>query len=338
MFKKILSISLVLVLIFGLIGCSQNQTQEANNNNQNQQTASLEEVVIGSSPGPVSYPLAYMLENQNTSYKIKAEPWKKYEQLIAMITAEQVHLASTPLTNAIMLYNKGFDIKLVNVSVWGMLYVVSTDNSVKEIADLKGKEIAVAGQGGIHDLVLKHLLIQNNLDPDKDINITYMDLPEASAKLVTGELEYAVLNEPNSSMAFMNAQKAGVELFRVLDLQKEWGKVTGSDANRIPQAGFIMIGNSGITPEAVIEFNESFLNASKWVNENPAEAGPIVEKYFEWMKAPAVQQSLEYARLEPVPATEAKEEIELFFTELMKTAPSEVIGGKLPDEQFYFEP
>ena len=254
-----------MAFMFTIVGCS--NSQEAAQN-PDEEVITLEELIIGTSPGPVSYCLSYMLENQPMSIPVKAQPWNKHEQLLAMITSDQVHISSMPLTNAILLYNKDFDIKLINVSVWGMLYVLSPDNSVKEIKDLAGQEIAVAGQGGIHDLVFRHLLIQNGLDPEKDVTITYLDLPEASARLATGELKFAVLNEPNSSMATMNAKKGGVDLYRVLDLQKEWGKITGSDLNRIPQAGFIVVGNSGVTADMVNEFNDTMITAANWVNEN----------------------------------------------------------------------
>lgn len=338
MVKKVLSMFMLLVLVFSVTGCSSNKGDGATNAIPPDGVKTLEEMIVATPPGPISYCLAYMLENQPLDSTVKPLSWNKYDQLLSAITAKQVHIAGTPLTNAIMLYNKGFDVKLINVSVWGMLYVLSPDNNIKEIKDLAGQEIAISGQGGIHDLVFKHLLIQNGLDPATDITITYMDLPEASAKLATGEMKFAVLNEPNSSMATMNAKKGGVELFRVLDLQKEWGAMTGNSVNRIPQAGFIMVGDTGVSSEMVLEFNDTVAAASKWINDNPETAGPMVEKYFEWMKAPAVQQSLKFARLEPKPALECKEEIENFFTELLKTAPAEAIGGKLPDEQFYFQP
>lgn len=295
-------------------------------------------LAVGTTPGPVSYALAYMAENPADDLTMEIKPWNKGDQLLAMITSNEVNLSATPITNAFMLYNKGIDIQLVNVSVWGMLYVLSPEDSVKSVTDLKGQQIAVAGQGGLHDLVFRHLLIQNGMDPNQDVEILYLDLPEASAKLATGELKYAVLNEPNSSMATLNARKGGVELKRVLDLQQEWQKLTGQEKARIPQAGFVVLNGEQVGKAAVAKFHESFSAAAEWVNNNPAEAGPIVEKHFEWMKAPAVEQSLQFARLNPEWAAECQEEIEAFFTELSKTAPPEALGGKLPDAEFYFQP
>jgi len=330
--KKIVSLVLLITLLFVLGGCG--GTKATNPAPAPADSAAKAELIVGSAPGPASYPLAYMAQD-NANLVVK--PWKTYDQLLAMITAKQVNLSSTPITNAIIAYNKGFNVKLVNVSVWGMLYVISTDASIKDLSALKGKEIAVTGQGGIHDLVFRHLLIQQGINPDTDLRITYLDLPESSAKLISGEINYALLNEPNSSMATLNAKKTGKQLYRAIDLAQEWQKLPGQENNRIPQAGYIMMADTGLTDEAVSDFAASFATAAKWINEHPAEAGPLVEKQNEFMKAAAVTESLKYARLQPAMATDCRGEVEAFFGELTKTAPVQALGGKLPDAEFYFQ-
>ncbi|MGI5964196.1 MAG: ABC transporter substrate-binding protein [Lawsonibacter sp.] len=329
-----LAVLLVTMCILLAAGCNSNNNTAGTNADpdpaQNQKLA----LSVAGAPGPVSYPLAYMVQDNPD---LDVQPWKTYDQLLSMITAKQVKLASSPINNAIMAYNKGFNIKLVNVSVWGMLYVVSSDSSIKEIKDLKGKEIAVHGQGNIHDLVFRHLLIQNGLDPDTDVQITYMDLSQASAQLITGEVKYAVLNEPNASMALLNAKNSGVELARVIDLQEEWAKIPGQENNRIPQAGYVAVVEAGVTPDEIAAFQASYSEAAKWVNEHQAEIGPMVENQTEWMKAAAVSESLKYANLQPVAAADCQDEVIAFFNELSKTAPAAALGGKQPDANFFFQ-
>jgi NitT/TauT family transport system substrate-binding protein len=335
--KKWLAVALIAVLLLGVAGCGAQEAdvpdQPAVVDNENEKVA----LVAGTAPGPVSYPLAYMLENSD-DIDLQIEPWNKSDQLLAMITAGQVNVSSTPLTNAIMLYNNGVDVKLINIASWGTLYVMSSEDTVQSITDLKGKQIGIAGKGGNHDLVFRHLLIQNGLQPDQDVEITYLDFPEASSKLATGELKYAILNEPNSSMAILNARKGGVELHRVIDLQVEWQKMTGRETARIPHAGFIVVNADQLDKTVVEKFQQNYTAASEWINNNPEDAGPLVETHFDWMKGAAVQQSIPYARLDPVPAIDCQEEIEAFYTELSKTAPAEALGGKLPDAGFYFQP
>jgi len=227
----------------------------------------LSELTVAVSPGPVSFPVPYMVEqNENIGQlKLNMTNWNTNEQLLSMIANNQVHISATPITNAMILYNKGYDVQLLTVSNWGTLYIVGADDLPNGLDDLRGKEIGVTGKGGIHDLLLRHLLIQKGIDPDEDLNIVYLDLPESSAKLVTGDLQLAVLNEPNSSMAIMNAKNKSITLKRQIDLQEAWGEVTGTE-NRIPWAGYMLVNGSGTQKEHAIDFYERYEEASRWVN------------------------------------------------------------------------
>ncbi|MEQ8201741.1 MAG: ABC transporter substrate-binding protein [Syntrophomonadaceae bacterium] len=329
--RKALAAIMIMILGIGLGGCAKTTADKT--------PVKLPEVKIAASQGAGSYPLAPMAENnalQSIADKTTIESWVTNEQLSAMVTSNQVQFIMAPMTNAIMLYNKGASVKLANVAVWGMLYVLSADNSVKSLADLKGKQIAVTGGStGYHGTVFRHILIKNGIDPDKDLTILNMDMAESSSKLATGEIKLALSNEPNSSVAIANAAKGNVTVIRAIDLQVEWGKATGSKA-RIPQAGLIVVGENAGNTALVNEVLKQFDANAKWINENPAAAGPVVEKYFPKMKAGAVEKSLPFARLEPVSSPQCKDEVNVFLTEYLKTAPPASIGGKIPDDNFYY--
>ncbi len=288
---------------------------------------------IGSAPGPVTYPLATMHEKNP---RIVLNPWQGGEKLTAMITSKEVDLCTTPISNALLTYNKGMETQLLMVTVWGMLYLMSTEDDIVSIGDLKEKEVVVSGKGGIHDLIFRHLLIKNDIDPDRDLTITYLDMTEASQRLVSGQIKHAILNEPQASIASLNMKKGNLELNRVLDLTAEWNKLPGQEDKRFPMAGIIVVGGSGASPEQIAAFAGAYIEEAAWVNAHGQEAGVLVEKHVPTMKAMAVAQSMEYARLDPRPAAECKEDILSFFEELTTTADIRVIGGKLPDDDFFY--
>lgn len=223
------------------------------------------------------------------------------------------------------------------VTVWGMLYVMSTENDIVSLQDLKGKEVIVSGKGGIHDHIFRHLLIKSGIDPDKDVKITYLDMTEASQRMISGDVKYAVLNEPQASIASLNAKKANVKINRILDLTEEWGKLPGQKNKKFPMAGIVVVNGSGVSSEQIVAFEKAYIEAAGWVNKHGQEAGPIVEKHVPTMKAMAVAQSIQYARLDPKPAIECKEEIMAFFKELTTTTDVKAFGGKLPDDGFYYK-
>jgi NitT/TauT family transport system substrate-binding protein len=334
--RRLLSLLLLFALMFNMIGCAQGDVKETPSAKESEKTAKSEDLklAIGIAPGPVTYPLAHMAD-QNSGIELKL--WQGPEQLSSMITTKEVQLCSTPINNALRSYNKGLDVKLLMVTVWGMLYVMSTEENVDNLQDLKGEEVAISGQGGIHDLIFRHLLIENNINPETDLKITYMDMPEASSRLATGQLKYAVLNEPHSSIVTMNAKKAGNKLNRVLDLTEEWSKLPGQEKVRLPMAGIIVINDNKTTSKQYASFEKQYTESADWVNNHPEEAGPIVEKYVPWMKAPAVSQSVKFSRLQPQKAVDCQKEIETFFKELSRTTDPKAFGGKIPDAGFYYQ-
>lgn len=329
MLKKVLSLLLGIVFILTMAGCADSEPVASSEKPE----AGAAKLLVGVPPSVASYPSVYMAEGKAGDLKVDLKGWKTSEQLMGMVTAKQLHVSSAPIHLAATLYNKGVNVKLVNVSVWGCMYVLSSDPSVKSISDLKGKTIAVSG----YDLPFKHLLVKNGLNPDADVDLVNLDLPETSVKLASGDVKYALLNEPSASIAVMNAKKNGVNVQRVIDIQDEWGKMTGQDVGRFPHSGIIVIDDSDITPEQVQAFEKAYEAAAQLMNEHPEDAGPIVEKHINWMKAPAVQASLEHGRLQPTPVSECHQEVEDFFKEITKTIPLETFGGKIPDDGFYFQ-
>jgi len=341
------SILLVLALMLAVPGCASGPEDEspaveaeAEVETEAEEPREPMTLDVAYGPGPVAFPLAKIAQDglADINATVVPQPWTTADQLKALITAQQVEIAVTPLTNAMLLYNNGAKVRLINVGVWGMLYVVTPDASLTELAQLRGKEVAIAGKGGIHDLLFRHLLIGEGIDPDTDLTITYMDLPDMQTRLAMGELTYAVLNEPASSGAVLTAKKEGVTLNRAIDLQVEWAEAVGNPDARIPWAGYVVIGDAEIDTEMIEAFLTGYAEAAEWTNANPAEAGPIIEAMDEKMKAPAVADSLKYARLDPKRAIDSREAIEAFYTELLKTANPESIGGKLPDDGFYYQP
>lgn len=339
MSKRLMALLLSALMLLSLAGCAQNDGAVTSTNPDTGNNVEIKlsdfKLSAGTAPGPPTYPLAYMAE-QNPNITLK--PWQSSEQLMSMLSSKEVQLSSCPVSTALVAYNKGLGVQLIDVAVWGMLYVMSSEQDVKSLQDLKGKDVACSGQNGLHDLILRHLLKKNNIDPDKDLNLVYLEMSEASAMLATGQLKYAVLNEPNSSVAALNARKNGVTLTRVVDLTEEWHKLPGQENVRLPMGCLVLVDSSSISPEEIAAFEKYFVEAAEWVNNHPDETGPIVEKHVSWMKGPAVSESIKYARLKPERAADCRAEVEAFFKELSTTTDSKFFGGKLPDDGFYYQP
>lgn len=110
----------------------------------------LDKIVISSPFSPLAMPMAYIVENdmlQDVAEDVELVIWNNPDQLRSMMTQEQADFVSVPSNVASTFYNKGTDLKLLRISVWGVFYVISTNTSVQSLQELKGEEIYVPFRG-----------------------------------------------------------------------------------------------------------------------------------------------------------------------------------------------
>lgn len=77
---------------------------------------------------------------------------------------------------------------MLAVNTLGVLHILENGESVSSIADLKGKTIWSTGQGANPEYILRKILTENGLDPDKDVTIEFVGAnDELVAALVSGK-------------------------------------------------------------------------------------------------------------------------------------------------------
>lgn len=303
----------------------------------------LEKLVISGPFASVAHPLAYIVEHHlldDVAKKVEFKMWKNPDELRALSVNGGADFIAVPTNVGANLYNKGVKIKLLNVSVWGILGMVSRDDNLKSLKDFKGKEVLVPFRADMPDIVFRTLLKKEGINPNKDLKIKYVATPmDAMQMMIMRRMDHALLAEPAISMALRKTKSFPVSviaptLFRSVDLQNEWAKVFNTK-DEIPQAGMAEIGTHDL--HVTKRFIQEYDKALKWYKANPKEAGELVEKYFPMLKAIAVADSIPNVRLKSVNAEVAKQELEFFF-EILKADNPKLIGGKLPNDGFYYGP
>ncbi|KPU46166.1 hypothetical protein OXPF_02760 [Oxobacter pfennigii] len=294
---------------------------------------------------PSSYPLMYMIKNnsmQDFAVETQLIPYSSNDELNQMAVSNQVHFMIAPITEAIKIYNKGVNVRLLGVTLWGAPYVISSDKFLNDIQDLRDKEIAVSKEGCLPDLILRHILIGNGLNPDINLKITYMNEADISNKLSAGEILYSVsdVNDSASILTYTNYyyfRKDGFDIKKRLSLEEYWYKLTGKPGKKIPIEALIAVGDTIENEEMVMEFLNKFREGTKWINSNTSEMKHIAIEYFPEYEEQEIFESLEYANLKFVSPKESKKDIEEFFNELLKTTSIDIINAKLPDDNFYYK-
>lgn len=264
--------------------------------------------------------------NIKVDYEVQNTP----DALVAKVISGEADIAIVPSNLAALAYNKNLPYNLAATSGYGSLYIVSTMN-LKKLFYLKGKQIYNIGQGLTPDIVFKYILSKNNINPDKDALVTYLNgATELAPTFISGKSKIAVMPEPMLSTVLMKKSDAKI----CFDLNKEWMKLTGSK-NGYPQSCLII-------KKELIQNNRNFVNkflakykeSIEWANKNPDKLGSYVEDLKLSMNKDIVKKAIVRANIKYVNIADCKKDYQDFYKVLLKFAPKS-IGGKLPDEGLY---
>lgn len=302
----------------------------------------IEKLVLSGPVASVSHPLIHMIKTgalRDIAKKVEFRLWKNPDELRALTLRNRADFIAIPTNVAANLYNKGVKIKLLNVSVWGILGMITRDKTLKTLADFKGKEIAMPFRADMPDIIFEELVKAQGLDPKKDFKLKYMSNPfDAMQNLILRQVDHALLAEPAISIALKKTgsfplKLVAPDLYRSANLQEEWGKTFKVEA-KIPQAGMSVIGDMILNEKVIKRFNEEYEKSLNWYKNNPKEAAKMIVEEMPMLDELGVEHSIKHVQLNTVSAQDSKKDLEFFYKLLERNNPK-TIGGKLPNESFY---
>lgn len=305
----------------------------------------VNKLTLAGPPAGVSYALIHLVANDGLAHiakEVEFVLWSNPDQLRALTLSGQADFLAAPTNVAANLYNRGVPLKLVNVSQWGVLWMISRNPELKTLADFKGEEIAIPFRADMPDIIFTHLAEKQGINLRQDFKLNYSATPmDAMQLLILRRVDHALLAEPAVSMALRKTQSFPVsiiapELHRSVDLQQEWGRLMASEA-RIPQAGIAALGATAQNPALVMAFEAAYARANQWCIDNAEACGKEVAAQIKLLMPEAVADALHTQNNHYATAAEARTELEAFYQVLLERQPASV-GGKLPDEGFYFLP
>lgn len=306
------------------------------------QAERLPRLVLAGPVASVSTPLIHMIESgalKDVADSVEFQVWKDPDQLRVLAIGGKADFIAMPTNVAANLYNRGVGLRLLNVSAWGVLWMLSRDKDARTLADFRGKEIAVPFRADMPDIVFGLVAEKQGLDPKKDFTLRYVNSPlDAMQLLVTRRVDHALLAEPAVSVALRKtksfpASVIAPELHRSVDLQREWGRLFKQEA-RIPQAGVAVIGRALQDEVLQARITSAYENSLAWCRQNPLKCGEMVARRIDLLSADAVADALDHSQMRAVSAAAAKPELQFFFGQLHARNPA-LVGGKLPDDGFY---
>lgn len=296
------------------------------------QTAEPIDISVGGMKGPTSMGMVKLMddaeagETENTyTFTVAASA----DELVPLLNQGKVALAAVPANLASVLYhNTDGGVKLLAINTLGVLSIVENGDSVQSFADLKGKTIYATGKGSTPEYALRYLLTQNGLDPDTDISIEWKSEPTEVVALLSQGEGIGMLPQP-----FVTVAQTQIPDLRIaIDLNEAW---TALDNGSLFLTG-VLVGRTEFVeehPAAVSAFLEEYAASVTWVNENPADAAPIIEE-IGIVKAAIAEKAIPYCNITCITGEEMQTAMEGYLTTLLEQNPKS-IGGSLPGADFY---
>ncbi|MDO4231846.1 MAG: ABC transporter substrate-binding protein [Lautropia sp.] len=303
----------------------------------------LKKLVLAGPYALVSNPLIRIVDSgalNDVAEQVEFVSWRTPDQLRAMAIKGEVDFLAVPSNVAANLYNRGVKLRLMNIGVWGILWVLSRDGSRKTLADLKGEEIVMPFRGDMPDFIFRLVAKKQGIDVGRDMKLRYVASPlDAMQLLITRRADNALLAEPAISVGLRKTQSFPIsaiapELHRGVNLQAEWGKVFNTEP-RIPQAGIIMLGQQLDNAALATRFQQACIKAADWCEKNPDECGKAVAARVDALTPEGVADAIRAEDSPMTTAADAKDALKFFYEQLRAHQPG-LIGGKLPPDDFYY--
>lgn len=295
--------------------------------------------------GPSAIPCAYLIENKadcglDLSFQNHASA---QTELVALLKGE-LDVGFLPPNAAAKVFNSANRaIVCLGISGNGNLFLISKkenlpaqNNEFEQInlEFLRGKTVYCAGQGATPEYMFLYLLSKEKIPANSTNGVTLdFSIPNANIALalVSGKIEYALVPEPFATVA----QEKDKNVVRAVNIQKLYKNETN---NHYPIT--LLVANSTFAKEnkeILKTFVQFYAKANDWTAKNPEEAGILTQKNQLGLKAEVAQKAIANAGFTWKNSSSAKKEIESLLCVFLKNAP-ESVGGKLPSDDFYFEP
>jgi NitT/TauT family transport system substrate-binding protein len=230
----------------------------------------------------------------------------------------------------------GLKAPVMTAALKNITYLITTDPKATGLADIKGQSIAVSLQGSVPDLMFQYITKGQGLDAAKDFKVRYATDPTQAAQLLmSGQVENAVLSEALATAVILQTKDSAKPLHRAMAFDKAWVDASGGET---PIAGTVATASVLGRPDVIVAFERAYKEAVQWMLDNPEEAGALLEAQLPQLglKAPVMTAALKNITWRYTPAKGARPDLDAFYQDLTELSP-EVIGGKVPDDGFYFD-
>lgn len=321
---------------------------------QGEQEQEPDTVRIGSLKGPTSLGILFLMEEakENPSdcpYEFHMAVGA--DELLPLLVKGELDIALVPANVAAVLYQKTEGgVTVVDINTLGVLYLVTGSQEIGSAADLEGRTIYLTGKGATPEASLKYILEQNGLKQG-DYTLEYKsEAAEVAAVLAQDPAAIGLLPQPFATAALRQNENLRI----ALDMDAEWeaarkredSQEIESSRENSPeeQPGAMVTGVTIVRNDFLREHKdavESFLKRHEdsvaAINDDPDKGAVLAVEAGIVAKEEIAREAIPRCSLVCVTGEEMKAVLSAYL-EVLAGFNAELVGGKLPGEDFYYLP
>lgn len=298
------------------------------------------EVNVGMIMGPPSMGMGWMIhenEEGNTYNDYNFEVGGvDYTALASKLNTGDYDIIHCPSNVGAILYNNKDlkeEVEVIDISNLGLLYILTTDDSVKSMDDLKGRTVYSIGEGGPPEYTFGYLLDQEGLSDD--VNFSFRSTPFEVLNLLQDEEDsIALLPQP-----FVEVAKLLVPDLKVpIDITEEWDNLKlESGAESITTITIVRKKFLEEHEQAVVEYLNLLKKSVAYSLSHVDEAAEWTDTYETFLNPEVAADAIPYVNMCALTGQEMKEKLEGFL-KIMYDYNPDAVGGFMPDDDFYYIP
>lgn len=327
--KRISALLLAVAMLFCFAACTQ-RTKEPDYSNETTTDPNREtKTKVASLDGPTGFGLAKIAVDRTYAYQV--ESYSDSEQIVSLLNSGEVDIASLPIDVAAKIGNSSDGkIKILSVNGLGNISCLQKGETVKSFGDIKGKTIYLANEGSMSEIIVRRVLSQNGIDPEKDVTFEYKDSESEIAELaIAGKIDFCILSEPFTTKVIVENE----EYYRLIDFNEKWNELSETPLVQ----GIIVARTDYINenPQIISEFmnfNELSVN---FITVNSESSAVFMSDNGYYETADMAYTSLSLCNLTFIEGEEMKNAVNAMLEVLYEQNP-DIIGGKIPGDDFYY--
>ena len=347
--KKILSLILIIAtFILSLSSCSlilgNNKTDNSDENDASDERALIK---IAYMNGPTGMGMAKLIHDNDGIDGNDKYQFVKYSDA-SLATADllsgAVDMACIPTNTAAMLANKSGKVSVLALNCLNSLFVMTkTGVQINSLSDLEGKTIYTI-QNGTPAVILKHLLSESGINATVKTSIgegnnemTITAPTDLAPLLIAGKIDIALVPEPVATAAPLKiaSQNKDYTYSVAIDLTDAWSAISTSPV----AMGCIAVNKEFLSNNktSVDAFLDEYKASIEFISnsDNVDSAAQFIVDAGVLDAVPAAKKSL--ANLGDAISYSDGAQMKTTLVAFYNAIGLNLIGGKLPDDSFYYE-